>query len=180
MKKLKLNKSKNTLSGVMMRLLIILAILTGLTNCGGKNKNTQDSDTTKATNNSQTEPVLKKDNGIFEIISIDKGSVKFSTMIDTSLCSVALVSDEQIFEADNLSNLEGDIQLANGSIFHAPSSLPFMGQVMLPKDAVIVVYIQTPDEWIAKKVMFTTSNGSQPMYYDIANETWATTVQKTN
>jgi hypothetical protein len=42
MLKVDLKKSKNTLNGVVMGLLMMLAILMGLTNCGGKSTTTQE------------------------------------------------------------------------------------------------------------------------------------------
>jgi hypothetical protein len=120
---------------------------------------------------------LEKSNGVFEIISFSKDSVKFKAVSETKLYSVALMLGEQAFEAKFFSNSEGTVQWANGSRFRPGSYMPMpaasgVDAVTLPKGAILTVSgFQTKDNFKATKIRFTTE-GTNRMDYDIQKSAW--------
>ena len=118
----------------------------------------------------------KNSNEVFEIISFSNDNVKFKTVVETKFYTLALLSDNQGFEAKMFSNSEGTVVWANGAQLLAGSSMSMpatfgVGAMTLPKGAVLTVEgFKIPENFKAKKIKFDT--GSKIMYYDIHNRTW--------
>jgi len=119
----------------------------------------------------------KKSNGVFEIISFSKDSVKFKTVTETKFYSLALISGKQIIEATMFSNSVGTVKWANGSQFWAGSQMDLpatfgVGAMTLPKDAVLTVYgFKTPSNFKIEKIRFNTDEKTE-MYYNISTSSW--------
>jgi hypothetical protein len=119
-----------------------------------------------------------KSNGIFEIISVNKDSVKFKTNAETKLYVVALASDAQTFEVSSFSSLKGNFYWANGSIFTKGSNVPApktlnTGAMKLFEGSIVKASgFKTPTGFIPKKVLFITSKDAEAMSYDISKAKW--------
>jgi hypothetical protein len=105
-------------------------------------------------------------NKLFEIISVNRDTVKFKTLQSTKIYNVSLVSETGTsLDAASISNEYGDIVMASGATAWPGSKLPMpkkgkMGAFSLPADAVIRVFeFNAPDNFVIKKILFETEKG---------------------
>jgi hypothetical protein len=139
-------------------------------------KNTESKKTEQT--NKKVANVSKPSNGIFEIISFGKDSLKFKAVVETKFYALAFVSGDQIFEGKSWSNAESTVRWANGSQFWAGSSMSMpaafgVDAMTLPEGIVMTVYrFGVPDNLKVAKIRFLTEEDSPEMYYNISKSSW--------
>lgn len=157
-------------------IIISLVTLCITTSCGGKTNDQNQKPTDQKIEKNETAKE-ERSNGVFEILKISKDSVQFKVVNETKFYTIAFISDNESFEANNFSNSVGTVKWANGAEFWPGSNMgmprTFGNDAMtLPNGAILTVYsFGTPKDFNALKIKFVTE-GTNEMYYDILKSSW--------